>query len=423
MNKWDDPDSEDVMPTRNLYEILGIDENATDSQIKKAYFEIARVHHPDKRASNPTGSDDTYKEAGHAYRVLSDPDKRKIYDLGGDQGLEEHEGLANINVDTLLLNILMWESGQKMCLLCVLFLFVLEAIILPLLVMLQLDGSLGWSWFGVTTPMWIPLGLAAPVFLCAPFAISKQYSQAGEDPAAQMQAKASCVGCVVLGFMVGSLAASAWMLCYKLDGANEVSYSYLSACIPLFLLEGATALPLLQICAKYSKEECYEVVKSLLWKSLRVSFYVLLALKLDGMPLSWIEVMFPLITWPVVSLCLMARDVWEHKKLKSKSKAKDVTLEEEASRYAPFLFALKAVLALGLLLFVVLVLLSLTGRLSVSYSVSALPYVLSVITAYIMVVWALLCFTPSGLQGEYQQFHETADQYGTFQEKEASHFP
>jgi hypothetical protein len=52
---------------------------------------------------------------------------------------------------------------------------------------LQLDGALGWSWFGVTTPLWIPIGLCAPIFCCAPFAIWKQLGAAGDDPALQMQ--------------------------------------------------------------------------------------------------------------------------------------------------------------------------------------------------------------------------------------------
>eukprot|EP00961_Rhodomonas_salina_P107360 1445570-Rhodomonas_salina.1 len=93
---------------------------------------MGRVHHPDKRASNPTGSDDTYKEAGHAYRyfclrgVHAMPGRRP--GVGGARGVSYPIGLhtccamsgadiayagvrlANINVDTLLLNILMWES-------------------------------------------------------------------------------------------------------------------------------------------------------------------------------------------------------------------------------------------------------------------------------------------------------------------------
>jgi hypothetical protein len=60
MNKWDDP-GEEVQITKDLYEVLGVAKDATDSQIKRAYHKMAMVHHPDKRASNPTGSDETFK--------------------------------------------------------------------------------------------------------------------------------------------------------------------------------------------------------------------------------------------------------------------------------------------------------------------------------------------------------------------------
>jgi len=51
------------------------------------------------------------------------------------------EGMANMNIDHLLLNILMWESGQKICFLLVLALVVLELVVLPLLAGLQVTCS------------------------------------------------------------------------------------------------------------------------------------------------------------------------------------------------------------------------------------------------------------------------------------------
>jgi curved DNA-binding protein CbpA len=43
--------------TRDLYEVLGVARDATDSQIKRAYHKLAMVHHPDKRAQNPSGEE------------------------------------------------------------------------------------------------------------------------------------------------------------------------------------------------------------------------------------------------------------------------------------------------------------------------------------------------------------------------------
>ena len=72
MNKWDDPD-EEMHITKDLYEVLGVERDASDSQIKRAYHKLAMVHHPDKRAANPEGSDDagqgftaTTKKFAHA---------------------------------------------------------------------------------------------------------------------------------------------------------------------------------------------------------------------------------------------------------------------------------------------------------------------------------------------------------------------
>ena len=75
----------------------------------------------------------TFKEIGYAYKVLSDAEKRQIYDMGGTEALDQQEGMANLNVDHLLLSILMWEAGQKICFLCFLFLVVLELVVLPIL--------------------------------------------------------------------------------------------------------------------------------------------------------------------------------------------------------------------------------------------------------------------------------------------------
>ena len=63
------------------YEVLGVDRNASADDIKKAYRRLARELHPDVNPS-PDASDQ-FKLVTHAYDVLSDPDQRQQYDLGG----------------------------------------------------------------------------------------------------------------------------------------------------------------------------------------------------------------------------------------------------------------------------------------------------------------------------------------------------
>ena len=68
-------------------------------------------------------------DQGCPFQVLSDADKRAIYDKGGTAALEEQEGIANINLDHLMMSILMWEGGQKACFLCVLSFVLLEVVL------------------------------------------------------------------------------------------------------------------------------------------------------------------------------------------------------------------------------------------------------------------------------------------------------
>lgn len=73
------------MENVELYEILGVNKNSTDAEIKKNYRKLAKEFHPDK---NPEAGD-KFKEISFAYEILSNPDKRKIYDRYGLKGLQE----------------------------------------------------------------------------------------------------------------------------------------------------------------------------------------------------------------------------------------------------------------------------------------------------------------------------------------------
>ena len=75
------------MAKRDYYEVLGVDRNADDAAIKKAYRNLAMKYHPDKNPDDPQAVEHM-KEINEAFAVLSDREKRRIYDRYGHKGLE-----------------------------------------------------------------------------------------------------------------------------------------------------------------------------------------------------------------------------------------------------------------------------------------------------------------------------------------------
>ena len=75
------------MAKRDFYEILGVNRDASDEEIKKAYRKLAMKHHPDRNPDNPK-SEGLFKEAKEAYEILSDQQKRAAYDQHGHAGVD-----------------------------------------------------------------------------------------------------------------------------------------------------------------------------------------------------------------------------------------------------------------------------------------------------------------------------------------------
>ena len=83
------------MAKRDYYEILGINRDASDDEIKKAYRKLAMKHHPDRNPDNPK-SEEQFKEAKQAYEILSDGQKRAAYDQYGHAGVDQQAGGAGM---------------------------------------------------------------------------------------------------------------------------------------------------------------------------------------------------------------------------------------------------------------------------------------------------------------------------------------
>ena len=71
---------------RDYYEVLGVAREAADDEIKKAFRRLARELHPDINRHDPA-AEEKFKEVAEAYEVLSDPERRAVYDRYGHEGL------------------------------------------------------------------------------------------------------------------------------------------------------------------------------------------------------------------------------------------------------------------------------------------------------------------------------------------------
>jgi len=71
---------------RDYYEVLGVDRGASAGEIKKTFRKLARELHPDVNTEDPE-AEERFKEAAEAYEVLSDPERRRVYDAFGHEGL------------------------------------------------------------------------------------------------------------------------------------------------------------------------------------------------------------------------------------------------------------------------------------------------------------------------------------------------
>ena len=88
---------------RDYYEVLGVGKKATSEEMKKAYRKLALKYHPDKNAGDKS-AEEKFKEVAEAYEVLSDPQKKSLYDQYGHAGLGAGTGggpggFGGVNVD------------------------------------------------------------------------------------------------------------------------------------------------------------------------------------------------------------------------------------------------------------------------------------------------------------------------------------
>jgi len=83
------------MAKRDFYDVLGVNRDASEAEIRKAYRKLAMKHHPDRNPDNPR-AEEQFKEAKQAYEILSDPEKRAAYDQFGHAGFDTQAGMGGM---------------------------------------------------------------------------------------------------------------------------------------------------------------------------------------------------------------------------------------------------------------------------------------------------------------------------------------
>ncbi|CAK9231702.1 unnamed protein product [Sphagnum troendelagicum] len=84
----------------DYYNVLKLGKGASDDDLKKAYRKLAMKWHPDKNPTNKKAAEAKFKEVAEAYEVLSDPQKRSVYDKYGEEGLKGNIPAPNFNGGT-----------------------------------------------------------------------------------------------------------------------------------------------------------------------------------------------------------------------------------------------------------------------------------------------------------------------------------
>ena len=237
------------------YRALGVEPDATASQIKKAYREcaarkaqeiiratlsftfifvccadkLALRFHPDK---NPNAAE-RFNEISSAYTTLSDPRKRELYDQYGDAGVQMVDTLAAQGLPEWLF----LPAAQKVFAALLCFIGILFLVLLPLFILMRADNEDGWPWAVCLIPVWIgdlfySLGIGFRVFTACK---AGGDAGSGDGPRGRMDLKPAMIAllsflCVLATQILVTLRLSCDAPCVP---AKPISYTF--ALIPLYV--------------------------------------------------------------------------------------------------------------------------------------------------------------------------------------------
>jgi len=287
--------------TTQFYEILGLqkgDANTPDD-IKRAWKKTALRLHPDRNRDDPE-AENKFKLAKDAYDVLSDPERKQVYDKYGEEGLKIKEAMDNMDPAMALYTLgSVSPAARGMLVLCI-SLFFGFFLLFPIFLIVRIDGSSNMKWAGVFSPLFVVAGL----FVCCSLPAACSSEQQDSSPLGKTYARFAPLLYSICILIFLSLLAS------TLDGDHNTKIGVIF--IPVFIMEAIEMISLSSRLTRsaYIKYEAAKkqgnpvlsywefVVDKSLFEILRTIQWILIVVKVSGSTISsWWVIFLPIWIW------------------------------------------------------------------------------------------------------------------------------
>ncbi len=235
-------DKADPSNPRSYYELLGVERDASPDEIKRAYKRQSLLMHPDKlaqRGVTATEEDQAkFTSMKAAYECLSDPHKRETYDAIGERGMKWLDEPFSMDPQELAHNFATSSALDRSKIFAIFVVIAIAVLILPVLVCLQIDGTLGpdSSWAATLTPLWlcnvVILFYHSRVIMMGPIQRPEHIPPEEWIDPLPMTKRIFSLARFVLVALFELLVA------LKLDGVVNCDWAYVF--IPLYIWEGTT---------------------------------------------------------------------------------------------------------------------------------------------------------------------------------------
>eukprot|EP01061_Rhynchopus_euleeides_P010405 TRINITY_DN19853_c0_g1_i1.p1 TRINITY_DN19853_c0_g1~~TRINITY_DN19853_c0_g1_i1.p1 ORF type:complete len:433 (+),score=164.14 TRINITY_DN19853_c0_g1_i1:43-1299(+) len=285
-----------------LYTVLGVATGATEQEIKRGYYDKAQRYHPDRKTAE--SNEAKFKEVQGAYEILKDPEKKKIYDRYGEEGLR----ILNQGGDNVA-QLFVQEPFVLICIVCTLL---LPVFLFILFLTLRIDETITWKWAVVFIPVWL---LDACLILVGLASCCASSTDENGDPVRTTWLQAFLNIVPIAAFIAFTI-----MLTMRLDDVH--SYSWPVVFIPVYVLLVMKLQSILvggKLSQTYFDDQCRAalgleptremylqyVVDTVLREVRDVVFILILVLRLhESITWSWFAVGIPQYVVTFIDICV-----------------------------------------------------------------------------------------------------------------------